>query len=71
MFYQEYGVKLNKSPNFGVKCWLFHSRGHTRVALEADRRRAGQAEDGAGNVRGNVAGAVAATHLGEGQKQAT
>lgn len=37
----------------------------TGGALEAGRRRAGQAEDGAGNVGGNVTGVVAAaTHLG-------
>lgn len=38
--------------------------------LEAQLRRAGQAEDGAGNVRGNVAWEEAATHLGKVQKQA-
>lgn len=63
--------KVNESPNFGVKCWLFHGRGRPRVALEAGRRKVGQAEDGVGNACGNVAGAVAATHLGEVQKQAT
>lgn len=39
-------------------------------ALEAQLRRAGQAEDGAGNVRGNVAWEEAETHLGKVQKQA-
>lgn len=38
--------------------------------LEAQLRRAGQAEDGAGNVHGNVAWEEAATHLGKVQKQA-
>lgn len=39
-------------------------------AREAQLRRAGQAEDSAGNVRGNVAWEEAETHLGKVQKQA-